>query len=255
MLTFLSIALIDDCLLVNTDYWPKEISWTLERQTDCSSENSYERVDSRGTRHYKGRNRQYKETVCSEPSKFKFTIADSYGDGIQGRIAVKMDDEMVFDISNLPRCGRGYGGACSKTASFGQCTAVSQSCVTGSKFWEISQDAIRATNLQRSMGTNSLIVLPNDGRRRAKNSAYGFGRETIWSQEQEQWVKKGLAMFTFETCKRKRKGADFLVGSCPEGWYYDGSACWKSCPDWMVSCGTVFCARDTGMCLKKVVDM
>lgn len=94
-------------------------------------------------------------------------------------------------------------------------------------------------------------------RRRAKNSSYSFGHNTAWSQEQEQWVKKMLAMATFETCRRKRKGTDFLSGSrCPDGYYSDGlGACWRSCPGWMVSCGSAYCARDTGMCFKKVADM
>jgi hypothetical protein len=108
------------------------------------------------------------------------------------------------------------------------------------------------------MSANSLIALSDDNfpkRRRARNSAYALGRSTIWSEEQEVWVKKGLASFTFETCRRQRKGTDFLVGSCPNGYGYDGSACWKSCPNWMVSCGTAFCARDTGMCFKKGFDM
>ena len=218
-------------------------------------------VASQPAGHYTDRRHKYTETVCAEPSKFKFTLRDSYGDGVYGRIKVEKDGATVFDKHEHA------GRFSSKTEYFGECVTASgpsQSCITGSQYWEESyQEKNYAINLKQMKPMTfdealwAYSDIPNPSkRRRAKNSSYSFGKDTAWSGEQEQWVKKMLAMATFETCRRKRKGTDFLIGSCPDGYYNDRvGACWRSCPEWMVSCGTTHCARDTGMCAKKVVDM
>jgi len=242
---------------IKTDDYPKEISWTLKRQTNNCKEDkygdyNYEAVHSRPREYYTRSNKLYTETVCSEPSKFKFTIEDKFGGITKARITVKMNDQLVFAEDEIS----GYR----MTKDFGECKTVFQSCITGSKFWEMPPDTIHAINLKQSMGANSLIVQSfGKKRRRARNSAYSGGRETIWSEEQEHWVKKGFASFTFEVCRRTRKDdGDYLSQRCPYG-YVKGlfglTGCWKSCPEWMVQCGDLFCATDTGMCAKKVFDI
>lgn len=106
-------------MLVNTDSWPKEISWTLEKQSDCTSH--YEMVASQPISHYTYKHHKYTETVCAEPSKFKFTLRDSYGDGVDGRIKVEKDGATVFDKHEHA------GRFSSKTEYFGECVTASDS--------------------------------------------------------------------------------------------------------------------------------
>ena len=191
---------------------------------------------------YSSSGKLYTTTICSEPSEFELEINDSYGDGIccsygRGRVTIKLSDAMVFDEEG------DYGDG--KTFSFGQCETapVPSPCVTGSEFWKIEEDVIHAMYLKPDLPKTLIELWAEDNpdllpkRRRAKGAVYNFGYNLPWSQEQEHWVKKGIAMFSFETCRRTRKGTDFIVGDCPSGYYNDRfGACWKSCPEWMVSC-------------------
>ena len=115
-------------MLVNTDWYPRDISWTLEKQSDCTSQDTnpdYEMVASQPAGHYTDRHHKYTETVCAEPSKFKFTLSDSYGDGVNGRIKVEKDGALVFDKEE--HAGR-YK---SKTEYFGECVIASCSKFVG----------------------------------------------------------------------------------------------------------------------------
>lgn len=216
------------------------MSWTLKKK-NCDTD-KLESIAKNPK--YTDRKKEITTTICSTQSVFEFEIKDSYGDGIccrfgVGKVKIKMDNTLVAE--ELGDYGSG------KTFSFGECAPVpDNSCLTGSAFWKLEKDAFRNNRtVHRSRSRPDILteLLASEGerttsfpkRRYAKNAQFTGGYDVMWSEEQEHAVKKMIGMFSFDTCRRDRKGADFLVGSCSDGWDYDGSACWKECPDWMVS--------------------
>lgn len=92
-----------------TDNYPGETSWTLENT--CNGD----QVGSGGS--YTSSNTEYKEEFCVPPAKFKFTINDTYGDGIccgygQGGYEITMNG--VMQVS-----GGEFGSQ--KEEEFGSC--------------------------------------------------------------------------------------------------------------------------------------
>jgi len=96
---------------VTTDNYPEEISWIIE---DASG-STIAKEDS-----FTGDLTTYEEQLCLDPSVcYKFTINDSYGDGIIG------DGDFTFTVDGVIKLSNPDSGFTSKETEFGNCSSGS----------------------------------------------------------------------------------------------------------------------------------
>ena len=210
--------------IVETDWYPDELSWILKKK-NCQTE-VFEEIASLPSNQYQlytRRNKVYTTTICSEQSIFQFEMKDSYGDGNDGIIFIKMGSTVVVNEN-------GYYGY-SKTFTFGECipapTGPPPACLKGSAFWKIDEKVLlTAGDIKLDIHQMVLAEFKYDleklpKRRFAQNAVYDIEIQHVpWAAEQMQIVKKAMAVFTFETCQ---------LGDMDE------------CPKWMVSSYFVLC--------------
>jgi len=96
---------------ITTDNYSSETAWTLENTCNGNQVGSGGSYTSSGT--------EYREEFCEAPAAFKFTISDTYGDGIccgygQGGYKITVDGEVKAE-------GGDFGS--SEVTTFGDCNA------------------------------------------------------------------------------------------------------------------------------------